>query len=66
MDPLDSPSQVTCSMCKPHELIPSSYCDPYIQVLPWPSFQQGGKMAENGGLWLNQMEETQRVRHGSI
>ena len=34
MGPLDSPSKVTCSMCKSHELIPSSYWDSCNQVLP--------------------------------
>ena len=29
-----------------------------FKVSPRPSFYQGGKMAETGGLWFNQMEET--------
>ena len=63
MDPLDSPSKVTCSMCKPHEFNLLATAIHASKVLPRPSFEQGGtwlKMAENGGLWLSQMEETQR------
>ena len=59
MDPLGSPSKVTCSMCKPHELIPSSYCERSMHSKFYLGLaSQGEKMAEMA-VWLNQGRDSE-------
>ena len=60
MGPLDSPSKVTCSMCKPHELIL------VIEIHACKVLPSHMTMGYHTDVYLNQMGEGHRVGHRSI